>query len=258
MHLRTPPLIDLDLEQRMAYAQRISSLVLSLRKREKLRVRQPLQKILIPALNDEFRRQVADVAHIIKAETNIKEVEFLTDDDFLKKSVKANFKVLGKRLGKQMKAAAKAISAMNNTAINELEATGNYTFDLEDKQVTITIEEVEVITEDIPGWKVATDGELTVALDVDVTPELAREGLARELVSRIQALRKESGLEVTDRISITLAASQEVRQAANTYRDYVMSETLANELNEQESVTGEHLELPGDQQVTVSITRVLA
>ena len=109
--------------------------------------------------------------------------------------MKANFKVLGKRLGKQMKAAAKAISAMSSTAINELEATGNYTLDLEGEPVTITTEEVEVITEDIPGWKVATDGELTVALDVDVTPELAREGLARELVSRIQTLRKESGLE---------------------------------------------------------------
>ena len=247
--------IDADLEQRMAYAQRISSLVLSLRKREKLRVRQPLQKVLIPALSDEFRRQVAEVAHIIKSETNIKDVEFLTDDDFLKKSVKANFKVLGKRLGKQMKAAAKAISTMSGAAINELEANGSYILDLESEPVTITTEEVEVVTEDIPGWKVATDGELTVALDVDVTPELAREGVARELVSRIQTLRKESGLEVTDRISIALAASQEVRQAARTYRDYLMSETLANELNEQESVIGEHLELPGGQQATVSITK---
>ncbi len=250
-----PTRIDADLEQRMAYAQRISSLVLSLRKREKLRVRQPLQKVLIPTLSDEFRRQVADVAHIIKAETNIKEVEFLTDDDFLKKSVKANFKVLGKRLGKQMKAAAKAISTMSSAGINELEATGSYTLDLEGEPVTITTEEVEVITEDIPGWKVATDGELTVALDVDVTPELAREGLARELVSRIQTLRRDSGLEVTDRIRIALAAPAEVQQAASTYRDYIVAETLADELIHPGTVVGEPITLPNGQEATIEITK---
>ncbi|WP_420459616.1 isoleucine--tRNA ligase [Neolewinella sp.] len=242
-----PARIDTDLEQRMAYAQRISSLVLSLRKREKLRVRQPLQKVLIPALSDEFRRQVAEVAHIIKAETNIKEVEFLTDDDFLKKSVKANFKVLGKRLGKQMKAAAKAISAMSSEAINELEATGSYTLDLEGESVRVTTDEVEVVTEDIPGWKVATDGELTVALDVNVTPELAREGLARELVSRIQNLRKERGFGVTDRIGVRYRGSGSVTAAVAAHHIYIAEEILADQLTESDRPDdGTEIELAGE------------
>ncbi|CAH1001731.1 Isoleucine--tRNA ligase [Neolewinella maritima] len=250
-----PARIDPDLEQRMGYAQRISSLVLSLRKRERLRVRQPLQKILVPALSAEFQRQVADVAHIIRAETNIKAVEFLTDDDFLKKSVKANFKVLGKRLGKQMKLAAKAIAGMSGSDIAQLESTGSFQLNLDGTPVAITTEEVEVVTEDIPGWKVATDGDLTVALDIDVSPALAREGLARELVSRIQTMRKEAGLEVTDRIRIALSAPEEVQLAVQTYRDYLMEETLADDLAIRDTVEGDLLELPHEQQATVRIIK---
>ncbi|NJB84576.1 isoleucyl-tRNA synthetase [Lewinella marina] len=250
--------IDEDLERRMAYAQRISSLVLSLRKREKLRVRQPLQKILIPALDQEFRRRVADVAHIIQAETNIKEVEFLTDDGFLKKTIKPNFKVLGKRLGKQMKAAAAAIGAMTTDQINELESQGSFPLNLGGETVEISTAEVDIITEDIPGWKVASDGELTIALDVNVTPELAREGLARELVSRIQNLRKDTGLEVTDRIDIRLSAPEAVREAVAAHRNYLMEETLADSLDFTESVDAEDMELPGDHTVRVSLTAVAA
>ena len=246
--------IDEDLERRMAYAQRISSLVLSLRKREKLRVRQPLQKILLPAPDAEFRRRVEEVAHIIRAETNIKEVEFLTDDDFLKKTIKPNFKVLGKRLGKRMKAAAAAISGMSGDAINTLEREGSFTLDLDGEPVTITPEEVDVITQDIPGWKVATDGELTVALDVNVSPALAREGLARELVSRIQNLRKDTGLEVTDRIDLRVSAPAEVAAAVADHRDYIIEETLADSLEVTDAVEGEALELPGDHTVRVALS----
>ena len=239
--------IDSDLEQRMAYAQRISSLILSLRKREKLRVRQPLQKVLIPALSDEFRRQVSDVAHIIKAETNVKGVEFLTDGDFLQKSVKANFKVLGKRLGKQMKAAAGAIAEMSNADITTLERTGSFTLSLGDSPVSISTDEVEVITQDIPGWKVATDGELTVALDVDVTPALAREGLARELVSRIQNLRKERGFEVTDRIGVKYHGSGAVTAAVTAHHAYIAEETLADRLIESDTLEeGTEVALAGE------------
>ncbi|MGB3800441.1 MAG: isoleucine--tRNA ligase [Lewinella sp.] len=249
-------MIDEDLEQRMAYAQRISSLVLSLRKREKLRVRQPLQKILVPALSDEFRRRVADVAHIIQSETNIKEVEFLTDDGFLKKTIKPNFKVLGKRLGKQMKAAAAAIGRMTEEAIGQLETQGTYTLDLDGEAIGITTSEVDILTEDIPGWKVATDGELTVALDVNVTPELEREGLARELVSRIQNLRKDTGLDVTDRIDLRVMASSPVQEAVSAHRQYIMEETLADSLTFEDDLEAEAFDLPGDQTAKVALAAV--
>ena len=248
--------IDEDLERRMAYAQRISSLVLSLRKREKLRVRQPLQKILVPALSDEFRRRVEDVSAIIRAETNVKAVEFLTDDGFLKKTIKPNFKILGKRLGKQMKAAAAAINGLDEAAIAELERSGRYPLDLDGATVVITTDEVEILTEDIPGWKVATDGELTVALDVNVTPELAREGLARELISRIQNLRKDTGLDVTDRIDLRVVASAPVREAVADYRDYIMEETLADSLAFAEELDAETFDLPGDQTAKVALAAV--
>ena len=248
--------IDEDLERRMAYAQRISSLVLSLRKREKLRVRQPLQKILLPALNAEFQRRVEEVSHIIRAETNIKTVEFLTDDGFLKKTIKPNFKVLGKRLGKQMKAAAAAIGSMTDAEITELETTGTHRLDLNGESISISTEEVDIITEDIPGWKVATDGELTVALDVNVTPELAEEGLARELISRIQNLRKDSGLEVTDRIDLRLAGPEAVRDAVAAHRAYIMEETLADSLNVDDAVASEPIELTGELTVSVVLARV--
>ncbi|MBB4080701.1 isoleucyl-tRNA synthetase [Lewinella aquimaris] len=251
-----PAQIDTDLERRMAYAQRISSLVLSLRKREKLRVRQPLQKILLPALDTDFRRRVAAVTPIIQAETNIKEVEFLTDDDFLKKTIKPNFKVLGKRLGKQMKDAARAIGAMSPDDINTFENRGRFTLQLGDQEVEITTDEVDILTEDIPGWKVATDGELTVALDVNVTPELAREGLAREVVSRIQNLRKDSGLEVTDRIDVRLGGPEEVHEAIEAHRAYVMEETLADTLEYVTTLTGEPTELPGGHQVSLNLAAV--
>ncbi|MEM6772751.1 MAG: DUF5915 domain-containing protein, partial [Bacteroidota bacterium] len=219
-------LIDQDLETRMSYAQRLSSLALSLRKGEQIRVRQPLQKILVPALDEDFQRRVEAVADIIKGEVNLKEVEFLTDDDFLKKTIKPNFRVLGKKVGKRMKDVAKLIGVQGDAVIKGIETSGEASLDLDGDTIILVPEDVLITTEDIPGWKVASDGDLTVALDVTVTPELAKEGLARELVNRIQNMRKDLDFEVTDRIKVRLAGTPAVEAAAATHRDYLMAEVL--------------------------------
>ncbi len=251
-----PTLIDQDLEVRMDYAQRLSSLTLSLRKAENLRVRQPLQKILVPALNADFRRHVTAVADIVKSEVNIKAVEFLTEGDFLRKSIKPDFRILGKRLGKQMKDAAAVISAMTAEDIAVLEHSGAFVFTLGNEEVAITLDDVTISTEDIPGWKVATDGELTVALDVTVTPELAREGLARELVNRIQNLRKDQGFEVTDRIRVRLSGTPAVLDAATAFKAYLAGEVLADALDITTDLPGESLELPGEETVVLVVEKV--
>lgn len=250
-------LIDKDLETRMGYAQRISSLTLSLRKADNLRVRQPLQKILVPATDEGFQTHIAAVADIIKSETNIKEVEFLTDGDFLKKSIKPNFRVLGKKVGKRMKDVAAKIGEMTPEAIAALEEYGQYAIQASPEQIDyIQLEDVIITTEDIPGWKVASDGEITVALDVTVTPELAKEGLARELVNRIQNIRKDLDFEVTDRIRVRLQGSAAVEAAATTYRDYISAEVLADSLVLDGDVDGEALELPGEETATLAVSRV--
>ncbi|MBC6996117.1 isoleucine--tRNA ligase [Neolewinella lacunae] len=251
-----PALIDQDLEVRMDYAQRLSSLTLSLRKAENLRVRQPLQKILVPALTEDFRRHIAAVADIVKSEVNIKAVEFLTDGNFLRKSIKPDFRTLGKRLGKQMKDAATVISAMTAEDIATLEHSGAFVFTLGSEEVAITLDDVTISTEDIPGWKVATDGELTVALDVTVTPELAREGIARELVNRIQNLRKDQGFEVTDRIRVRLAGTPAVLEAATAFEAYLAGEVLADQLECTTDLPGESLELPGGETVVLVVEKV--
>ena len=233
----------------MSYAQRLSSLTLSLRKADNLRVRQPLQKILVPATDADVQRRVTAVADIIKNETNIKEVELLTDADFLKKSIKPNFRVLGKKVGKRMKLVAAEINAMQADDIALLEKSGAFLMTIDGEDLALTMEDVVVATEDIPGWKVASDGELTVALDVTVTEELAREGLARELVNRIQNLRKEQGYEVTDRIRVRLQGSEAVEVAATAYRDYISEEVLADSLVLDGDVAGEALELPGGKRL---------
>ena len=249
-------LIDTDLETRMDYAQRLSSLALSLRKADNLRVRQPLQKILVPALDADFQRRVEAVADIVKAEVNVKEVELLTDGDFFKKSIKPNFRVLGKKVGKMMKDVAKAFNGMTAADIATLESTGSFALPVNDQTVELTAEDVTISTEDIPGWKVASDGELTVALDVTVTPELAKEGLARELVNRIQNLRKEQGYEVTDRIRVRLEGTPAVEDAATAFRDYISAEVLADSLVLDGDVAGDAIELVGEETVTLAVGRV--
>jgi isoleucyl-tRNA synthetase len=248
--------IDKDLETRMSYAQRISSLTLSLRKADNLRVRQPLQKILVPATDADFQNHVMAVADIIKSETNIKEVEFLTDGDFLKKSLKPNFRVLGKKVGKRMKDVAALIGANADAVIKGIESAGEATLSLDGEDLVLTAEDVLIATEDIPGWKVATDGEITVALDVTVTPELAKEGLARELVNRIQNMRKDLDFEVTDRIRVRLQGSSAVEEAATAFKAYISTEVLADSLVLDGDVDGEALELPGEETATLAVSRV--
>ncbi|MEL7220447.1 MAG: isoleucine--tRNA ligase [Bacteroidota bacterium] len=248
-------LIDLDLEQQMDYAQRISSLVLSIRKKDMIRVRQPLQKVLLPVLDAEFERQVEDVKPLILAEVNAKEIAYLRDDDdgFLQKRIKPNFKTLGRRLGKNMKLAAQAINKFSQEDIAALEKTGTYQLQAGEETYELTLEDFEITTADIPGWKVATDSKLTVALDVTITPELKAEGMARELVNRIQNIRKDRDFNVTDRIQVVLGDEPEVAEAVKQFGDYIAGEVLASQLTIGDASNGEELELPGDIKVLVTV-----
>ena len=229
-------LIDTELERSMELAQEVSSLVHSLRKGHKLKVRQPLSRVLIPVLNSDTRRQIEHVAPIIMAEVNVKAVEFVDDaSGLLKKKVKPNFKVLGPRFGKQMKDVASAITIMTDDQLKELEQNNHVhlaTYDLQ-------LSDVEILTEDIPGWLVANEDGLTVALDVNVTDELRREGIARDFVNRIQNLRKDQGFDVTDKISIELERNNdELAQAIETNSDYIRQEVQAVSLNLVGNLTG--------------------
>jgi len=222
-------LVDKDLEERMALAQDISSLTLSLRKKTGLNVRQPLQKILVPVLDTEFQNKVELVKDLILSETNIKEIEFITDTTgIIKKKIKPNFKALGAKVGKDMKTVAAAIQALDSTQIIELETVGQLA--LEGTDYTISVEDVEIIAEDVEGWQVANLGKLTVALDTHISPALKEEGIARELVNRIQNLRKEKGFEVTDRIAVTINYEPIIQDAINNNLSYICAEILANSL----------------------------
>ncbi|KUG05975.1 isoleucine--tRNA ligase [Solirubrum puertoriconensis] len=226
-------LIDKALEERMDLAQRISSLTHSLRKKSVLKVRQPLQRILVPVLTETTREQVGKVEDLICAEVNVKHVEFLDDTSgVLVKSVKPNFKRLGQQFGPRLKAVAARIQQMTPEEISQLEKVGQLAVEVEGQPVTLSPEDVEIRTEDLPGWLVATDGPLTVALDVTLTDELRHEGIARELVNRLQNLRKDSGLEVQDKIRVTLGANQpELVQAVEAFGEYIRTETQALSLD---------------------------
>ncbi len=233
--------IDRELEERMAYAQKISSLVLSLRKREKLRVRQPLRRILLPILNEQFEAQVEAVKDLILSETNIKDIEYVKDSSgLLKKSAKPNFKTLGRRLGKQMKQAAAIISALSTEEINRIEQEGKYLLEIDGQVHELGLEDFDIRAEDIPGWLVASDDKLVVALDITLTDELLAEGMARELVNRIQNLRKQKGLEVTDHIKLRIEKKPELEHTFKLFSDYICSETLADELKLVEGLQEGH------------------
>lgn len=226
-----PAKVDRALEKRMDYAQRICSLALSIRKKEKLRVRLPLQKLLLPVLDEAFIAEVDGVKDLILSELNIKQLEYITDaSGLLQKSAKANFKTLGAKLGKDMKAAAERIAAFSNTDINALEKAGAMEMELNGSRYTLTPEDLVVSTEDLPGWKVATDGSLTVALDVQLTEALLAEGTARDLVNRIQNLRKEQNFNVTDRVEVTIERHESVLAAIEGFKDYIKNEVLATDL----------------------------
>ena len=194
-------IIDTDLEERMALAQKVSSMVLGLRRKEKLKVRQPLAKIMVPILNPKFKEQLEAVENIILSEVNVKELEYLTDTTgVIKKKIKANFKSLGPKYSKLMKPISAAIAQMDQSAISEIETKGSYSININSETITLLPEDVEILSEDIPGWLVASEGAITIALDINVTEELKYEGIARELVNRIQNIRKESDFDVTDKI----------------------------------------------------------
>ncbi|WP_303309670.1 isoleucine--tRNA ligase [Hymenobacter sp. BT730] len=231
--------IDKALEERMELAQRISSLTHSLRKKSVLKVRQPLQRILVPVLNDTTREQVGKVEDLICAEVNVKHVEFLDDTSgVLVKSVKPNFKRLGQQYGPKLKVVGARIQQMTAEEISTLEKTGQLTVEIEGETYTLAPDDVEIRTDDLPGWLVATDGPLTVALDVTLTEELRQEGVARELVNRLQNLRKDSGLEVQDKIRVTLGQQPELEAAVQSFGDYIRTEVQALALNFAADVNG--------------------
>ena len=225
-------MVDKDLEERMQLAQKICSLVLSLRKKQNLKVRQPLQKIMLPALDEHFKKQVESVQNLIMSEVNVKEVAFITDSKFLSKKIKPNFKALGPKYGKLMKQIAAYITGqMDSEAIAKLEKDGRYAFEVAGEPVEITLEDVDIYTEDIPGWAVTNEGLLTVALDIELNDSLIEEGLARELVNRIQNLRKDKGLEVTDRIRLKIEENPVLKLAIEHNYAYICSETLAQQID---------------------------
>ena len=247
--------INKPLEERMNYAQRISSLVLSLRKKENIRVRQPLQKILLPVLNDGFRKQVEEVKDLILIEVNIKEIEYVTDTEgIIKKGIKPNFKTLGRRLGKNMKAASQAIAGFGAEDIANLEKTGSYQLQVGDETFELTLEDFEITTQDIPGWLVANDGPLTVAMDVNITDALRAEGTARELVNRIQNIRKNKDFNITDKIVVLLEKHDSITAAVEDFGDYICEETLAVKLKLTDSVSaGERVELIDDVSLDILV-----
>ncbi|MDH7463468.1 isoleucine--tRNA ligase [Chitinophagaceae bacterium 26-R-25] len=223
--------IDVALEERMQLAQDASSLILSLRKKVNIKVRQPLQKVLIPVFNGSMKEQLQKVEDLIKTEVNVKEIQYLTDTEgFIKKKIKPNFQALGKKLGGKMKAVGVAISQFTQEDIALLEKEGTYSLLIDNEPLILQTNEVEITSEDIPGWMVANKGILTVALDVTLTPELESEGNARELVNRIQKIRKDNGYELTDRIMVRLADSEIVKQSVSQFDEYIRTEILADKL----------------------------
>lgn len=223
--------VDKSLESKMMKAQTVSSLVLSLRKKEMIKVRQPLQKVMIPILDENQRAEIEAISDLIKAEVNVKEIQLLDDTSgVLVKQIKPNFKALGPRFGKDMNLISKEIQSLSPEQINELDAKGTLSLVISGNSIILTSEDVEITSQDIPGWLVANANGITVALDITISPELKQEGIARELVNRIQNIRKDSGFEVTDKIKVQVQRSGELEEAIENNKDYVMSETLTENL----------------------------
>ncbi|KGK31106.1 isoleucine--tRNA ligase [Cellulophaga sp. E6(2014)] len=230
-------IVNKELESKMAKAQTISSLVLSIRQKEKIKVRQPLQKIMIPVLDEKQKNEILAVSDLIKSEVNVKEIELLDDaSGILVKQIKPNFKVLGPKFGKDMKLVASEVAKFSQEDIQKIEQQGEISIEINNKSSILQLQDVEISSQDIEGWLVATSGPLTVALDVTINEELRKEGIARELVNRIQNLRKDSGFEVTDRINIKILKNSLVEDAVASNLDYIKTETLTAELNFEEEL----------------------
>ncbi len=249
-------IIDKELEERMHLAQDISSLVLSIRKKVSIKVRQPLQRILIPVMSEHIKEQIRQIEELVKNEVNVKSIAYITETDgFIKNKIKANFKVLGARMGTKMKSVAAAIGQMNQEEINLLKKNGIVALKLDTETVDLLKDDVDIIAEDIPGWSVANKDNLTVALDVTITPELKEEGNAREIVNRIQRIRKEQGFEVTDRINVDIQEYDPFKSAIINFSDYICAEILADNINMVPRING-GIEIDvNDVMLTISISK---
>ncbi len=223
-------LIDKDLEERMGLAQKTTSMVLALRRKVNIKVRQPLQTVMIPATSGEQKAHIEAVKELVKSEVNVKELKFVEGSDVLVKKVKCNFRTMGKKFGKLMKGIAAAMGTLGQDEIARLESEGSIRLTVEGQEAIVEATDVEIISEDIPGWLVANEGNLTVALEVELTDELRNEGMARELINRIQNMRKDNGLEITDRINVTVSPDERVAAAIDGYAQYIKAQVLANDI----------------------------
>lgn len=248
-------LIDKELEEKMAIAQKASSMILALRRKEKIKVRQPLKKIMVPILNNHFKEQFDAMKEIILAEVNVKEVLYISDTStIIKKKIKPNFKSLGPKYGKLMKQIAGVINTFTQEDISLFEKEGKFEIPVGNENAMISIEDVEIITEDIPGWLVANDGNMTIALDIHISKELKHEGIAREFINKIQNIRKENDFSVTDRIVLKILKHEVVNEVVENFKDYICNQTLANELLLVDSlVNGNAKEIEIDESINALI-----
>jgi isoleucyl-tRNA synthetase len=227
--------INLDLEARMDMAQKITSMVLALRRKVNIKVRQPLQSIMIPAVDETQKAHIEAVKSLIMNEVNVKELKFVEGSGILVKKVKCNFRTMGKKFGKLMKGIAAQMASLSQEEINALEKNGSITLNVEGQEAVVEAADVEIISEDIPGWLVANEGNLTVALEIELTDELRKEGMARELINRIQNIRKDAGLEITDRIHIIVSPNEQTDEAIKAFEDYIKTQVLADTISIQQN-----------------------
>ncbi len=247
-------LIDKDLEERMGLAQKITSMVLALRRKVNIKVRQPLQAVMVPATSEEQKAHIEAVKELVKGEVNVKELNFVEGSDVLVKKVKCNFRTMGKKFGKLMKGIAAAMSTLGQDEIARLESEGSIKLTVEGQEAIVEATDVEIISEDIPGWLVANEGNLTVALEVELTDELRHEGMARELINRIQNMRKDNGLEITDRINVTVSPDERVAAAIDGYAQYIKAQVLANDIIVADN-DGQEIELD-DTKANIKVEKV--
>jgi isoleucyl-tRNA synthetase len=249
--------IDKSLEERMQLAQEISSLALSLRKKEQIKVRQPLNKLLVPVQSKQIKKQIQQVEELIMSEVNIGRIEYVSETtDVLEKQIKPNFKELGPKLGDKVKAVAKELASFEQEDIQQIEQEGIYKLELEEETIELSLSDVEITSEDMPGWLSASTDQLTVALDISITEELEDEGKARELVNRIQKVRKKEGLAVTDRIKLQVENKKWIRSALSRFEDYICRETLATDLEVQDSIQNGHEVDVYDKPLKIAAERV--
>jgi len=253
-------LIDAELEARMDVAQKLSSMILGLRRKVNIKVRQPLNKMMLPVLDPALREQVEAVKTLVLNEVNVKDIEYITDTaGILVKKIKPNFKTLGPRFGKQMKEVSGAINNLSQEDIAAFEAAGSFAIKVEGENELLDLDDVEIISEDIPGWLVANEGNLTVALDIHITEELRQEGMARELINRIQNIRKESGFDVTDKIEVLIEKHELINDAVESHGNYIGSQTLANSVllkDTLENQVSKRIDIDEDVFINIRVTRV--